>query len=310
MRILGSIKSYNLIIPFAVILLTPNACTRDPGKIALREETKSVEEWRDQRIRSLLRDDGWLTLVGLHWLETGENTIGSDPSMDVVLPEGKAPGFAGTLEVEGQNAVFEAAEGVEITHNGEPVQKMRLQTDKNGEPTILQMGDLRFYVIDRDGRRGVRVKDRESIALKEFSGLDYFPIDRKWRVSAHFIPSDSGSQMEIPTILGTTTPSSVAGKLVFDMYGESHSLIALGSPGDKDLFLVFGDATNGKETYHGGRFLVARVEDGSETATIDFNKAYNPPCVFTPYATCPLPPQENRLAIRVEAGEKMYGEHH
>ena len=301
---------HRLVMLSSLIFLVMMACTRDTGKISLRKETRAVEEWREQRLESLLRDDGWLTLIGLHWLRGGQNTFGSDRRMDIVFPKEKSPGFAGLFYIEGKITAFEAAEGVEITHNGEPVQRMRLKTDKGGEPTILQMGSLRFYVIDRDGRRGVRVKDRESAALKEFSGLDYFPIDTKWRVSAQFIPSDSGSTTEVPTTLGTTTQSNAAGKLEFEMNGESHSLIALGNPGDEELFLVFGDATNGKETYQGGRFLVARVDDDGEMATIDFNMAYNPPCVFTPYATCPLPTPENRLAIRIEAGEKMYGEHH
>lgn len=300
----------NPFILFGLIFLAMIACTRDAGKISFRKEIQIIEEWREQRLESLLRDDGWLTVIGLHWLRGGQNTFGSDQRMDIVFPKEKSPGFAGLFYIEGKITAFEAAEGVEITHNGEPVQRMRLKTDKGGEPTILQMGNLSFYVIDREGRRGVRIKDRESAALTEFSGLEYFPVDTEWRVSAQFVPGDSGSTTEVPTILGTTTRSNVAGRLEFEMNGESYSLIALGNPGDKRLFLVFGDATNGKETYNGGRFLVAQVDDDGETATIDFNMAYNPPCVFTPYATCPLPPPENRLALRVEAGEKMYGEHH
>jgi uncharacterized protein (DUF1684 family) len=292
------------------MLLALAACARDPGKTTLRKETKAVEEWREQRLQSLLRDDGWLTVVGLHWLRDGQNTFGSDPRMDIVFPQDKTAKFAGLFYIEGKITAFEAAEGVTITHNGEPVKKRRLETDKNGEPTILQMGSLSFYVIERDGRRAVRLKDRESTGLREFSGLEYFPINLSWRVPAHFVPSDSGSQMDIPTILGTTTRSSTAGRLEFEMNGAAYRLVALGEPGDPNLFFVFGDETNGNETYQGGRFLTATVGDDGETAIIDFNKAYNPPCVFTPYATCPLPPPENRLALRVEAGEKVYGEHH
>jgi uncharacterized protein (DUF1684 family) len=307
-NISGTIRS--LFFLSAAVLIGLAACTRDAGKVSLREETKAVEEWRERRLQSLLRDDGWLTVVGLYWLRGGQNTFGSDSRMDIVFPKDKAAKFAGLFYIEGKITAFEAAEGVTITLNGEPVKRRRLKTDKDDEPTILQMGSLSFYVIERDGRRAVRLKDRESDALREFSGLEYFPIDLAWRVPARFVPSDSGSQMDIPTILGSTTRSSTAGRLEFEMNGTTYSLVALGEPGDQDLFLVFGDETNGNETYQGGRFLVATVGDDGETAIIDFNKAYNPPCVFTPYATCPLPPPENRLGLKVEAGEKIYGEHH
>ncbi|MFC1618503.1 DUF1684 domain-containing protein [Candidatus Neomarinimicrobiota bacterium] len=295
---------------FVLALLAVTACTSDPGRITLRTEKMAVEEWRDQRLQNLLRDDGWLTVVGLHWLRGGQNTFGSDARMDIVFPKDKTPKFAGLIYIEGKITAFEAAEGVNITHNGKAVQRMRLETDGGGDPTILQMGSLSFYVIERNGRRAIRLKDSESTALKEFSGIEHFPISLKWRVQAYFTPSDSGNQMDIPTILGTTTRSTTAGTLEFEMNGEKHHLIALGEPGEKDLFLIFGDETNGNETYHGGRFLTATVGDDGETAIIDFNMAYNPPCVFTDYATCPLPPQENRLALRIEAGEKVYGEHH
>jgi uncharacterized protein (DUF1684 family) len=293
-----------------IMLLALAACVSDPGKITLRKETAAVEEWRKQRLKNLLRDDGWLTVVGLHWLGDGQNTFGSDARMDIVFPRDKSPKFAGSFYIDGKSTAFEAAEGATIVHNGEPVKSMHLKTDETGEPTVLQMGSLSFYVIERDGRQAIRLKDRDSAALKGFSRIEYFPIDLAWRVRAQFVPSDSGNQMDIPTILGTTTRSTTAGTLEFEMNDETYRLIALGEPGEQDLFLIFGDETNGSETYHGGRFLTATVGDDGETAIIDFNKAYNPPCVFTDYATCPLPPPENRIALRVDAGEKVYGEHH
>jgi uncharacterized protein (DUF1684 family) len=303
-------RSRHSSVLFVLALLIVAACTRDPGRISLRTETKAIEEWREQRLQNLLRDDGWLTVVGLHWLHDGQNTFGSDTLMEIVFPKDKSPKFAGLVNIDGTITALESAEGANITHNGQAVQKMRLETDKSGEPTILQMGSLSFYVIERNGRRAIRLKDSESTALREFSGIEHFPISLKWRVQAHFVPSDSGNQMDIPTILGTTTRSTTAGTLEFEMNEMTYGLIALGEPGGQNLFLIFGDETNGNETYHGGRFLTATVGDDGETVIIDFNKAYNPPCVFTDYATCPLPPPENRLALRIDAGEKVYGEHH
>jgi uncharacterized protein (DUF1684 family) len=182
---------------------------------------------------------------------------------------------------------------------------MDLQTDQSGEPTILQHGSLSFYVIQRNERLGVRVKDADAAALKSFHGLESFPFSESWRVAARFEPSSPPRHISVPNVLGNVTSEESPGALAFEYSGKTYRLDAVREAGTEDYFIIFGDATNGHETYGGGRFLYASPPKDGQTV-LDFNKAYNPPCVFTPYATCPLPPPQNRLSIRIEAGEKSY----
>ncbi len=273
-------------------------------------EFEEILRWREERLQNLQRDDGWLTLVGLFWLQEGENTFGSDPDNDLVFPAGKVPGFAGKFRVGAEETVIEVFDGVPITSKRQPVSSLELQSDAAGDPTMLEIGSLTFYLIDRGGQTAIRLKDRESAVLKEFQGLEYFPIDLRWRVPARFEPYESAVSINVPTVLGTTSRLTSPGTLVFSIGGETYRLDAIGEPGARELFVIFGDRTNGEETYSGGRFLTTPLPDTEGAVVIDFNRAYNPPCVFTPYATCPLPPPQNRLPIRVEAGEKVYGAHH
>lgn len=273
-------------------------------------EFPEILEWREERLQSLQRDDGWLTLAGLFWLQEGENSFGSDPENDLIFPAGKVPGFAGTFHVGAEGTVIEVFDGVPITSEQQPVSSLKLRSDADGDPTMLETGSLTFYLIERDGQPAIRLKDRESAILKEFQGLEYFPIDPRWRVQANFKRLESSVSINVPTAQGTTTQLELAGALIFRIGEKTYRLDAIGEPDAEQLFIIFGDVTNGKETYSGGRFLTIPQPDAEGSAVIDFNLAYNPPCVFTPYATCPLPPQQNRLPIRIEAGEKVYGDHH
>lgn len=261
---------------------------------------------------SLKREDGWLTLVGLSWLEKGENSVGSDPKSRVVLPAGKAPARLGTIALTDSGAVFTAVAGETVDVAGKPVSRAELSTDAGGrEPTMLRRGPLRFYLIARNGKIGVRVKDAESEALKAFHGIDRFPTDVRWRIEAKIERHDPPKKIPVPNILGAISDSTSPATLVFDVAGQTVRLDVVDEEGTTDWFVIFGDRTNGKETYGGGRFLyVTPPAAGSPApAIVDFNKAYNPPCVFSPYATCPLPPPQNKLAVRIEAGEKNFGEH-
>jgi uncharacterized protein len=271
----------------------------------MTEHQREVETWRTDRIARLRRPDGWLSLVGLFWLEAGENRVGSDPSSAVRLPAGAAPPRLGTIVLSGSLMRFRAEPGVVVTSHNRPVQEVVLQTDQAGEPTLLQHGSVSFYVIQRGERLGVRVKDANAEALKHFRGIENFPFVESWRLIARFEPSDSVRHISVPNILGNVTSEESPGALAFEHGGKTYRLDVVREAGTEDFFVIFGDSTNGHETYGGGRFLYASPPKDGRTV-LDFNKAYNPPCVFTPYATCPLPPPQNRLQIRIEAGEKNY----
>lgn len=282
------------------------APSKDPG-VALRQD---VDSWRQERLTGLKNENGWLTLVGLFWLDEGENRFGSDPGGKVVLPQGKAPAVAGTLVRHGDAVTVRVAPGAKVVHDGQPVTELALQSDAKGKPTMLEMGTLSFFVIQRGDRVGVRVKDKESPTLASFRGLDYFPVDPSWRVEARFEPYKPAKSFPVPNILGMVEDTPSPGAVVFERDGKTYRLDAFEESDKGDLFLVFGDPTNGHETYGAGRFLVTEVpKDGK--VVVDFNKSYNPPCAFTAFATCPLPLPQNRLPLRVEAGEKTYaGGHH
>jgi uncharacterized protein len=265
---------------------------------------QEVETFRKERVEDLKKEDGWFTLVGLAWLDEGENRFGSDPEAKVVLPEGKSPKLAGVLVRKGDKVSVRVEPGVKMTSGGEPVTTRELVSDAKGEPTVLEMGSVSFHVIQRGDMMGVRVKDTKSAALAAFHGLDTYPIQPAWRVEARFEPYDPPKTIGIPNVLGQVTDMPAPGAVVFDWQGKTYRLDALGDP-KEGLSLIFADQTNGKETYGAGRFLeTGPVKDGK--VFVDFNQAYNPPCAFTAFATCPLPPSQNRLALRVEAGEKKY----
>ena len=274
----------------------------DPGYVA------EVEAWRNDREAGLRRTDGWLTLVGLFWLEDGESSFGADPSNDVIFPPGSGD-FLGVFRLSDGQVTVEADAASGIRHGDEQVERITMRPDTSGEPTVLELGSLTFFVIERAGRLGIRVKDSESPALREFSGMEYFPIDPSWRLEARFTTSEEPRTMMVPNVVGTAFEESVPGVVSFEHRGRHYELTPTGEAG-KPLFFVFGDATNGGETYGGGRFLYAVWPSDDGVVVLDFNLAYNPPCVFSPFATCPLPAALNKLPIAVEAGELSYGSEH
>jgi uncharacterized protein (DUF1684 family) len=271
--------------------------------LAYRQE---IEKWHNERTAELKSESGWLTLAGLFWLKEGENKIGSDPSNQIVLPQGKAPKLAGTLWVEKGSVRLDALPESGITEAGQPVGSLTLQTDTDGKPTVLNLGPLSFFVIKRGDSLGVRVRDKESADRLRFTGLEYYPVERKWRVEALLQPYSPPKAIPITNVLGMTEDMISPGALTFDVAGRTYRLDAVEEKGTKELFIIFADETSGHETYGAGRYLYASPPDSKGTVIVDFNKAHNPPCAFTSYATCPLPPSQNRLALRIEAGEKMY----
>lgn len=266
---------------------------------------QEMEAWRKDRNEELKQEDSWFTLVGLFWLEPGENRFGSGPDNRVILPEGKAPAVAGTLIREGDAVKVRVAPGAAVTSNGQPVTEAALTADAQGKPTVLELGSLSFFVIQRGDKVGVRVKDSRSPALTAFRGLDFYPVQPGWKVDARFEPYNPPKPVPVPNILGQVSNIPSPGAVVFDWQGQTYRLDALQGSPDGGLSLIFADTTNGKETYGAGRFLdTTPPKDGR--VVVDFNTAYNPPCAYTSFATCPLPPVQNRLTVAVAAGEKKY----
>ena len=261
------------------------------------EHRAQVEAWRAGRDERLRSPTGWLTLVGLFWLTPGENHVGAHPSNQVILHGHEVPPRVGSMWLEDGRVRFVPHEGVDLPETA-------LQDDKEGKPTVLELGTLRFHTICRGERFGVRVRDTAAPTLQEFSGVDSYPVDPSWRVQARLEPAPADASIEIADVTGAVNSDTTPGSVVFEREGVTWSLAALEGEEDGSLWLIFGDATNGTETYGAGRFLYTEPPADDGSVIVDFNVAYNPPCVFSPYATCPLPPPQNRLALRIEAGEK------
>jgi uncharacterized protein (DUF1684 family) len=247
-----------------------------------------IAEWRKNREAKLKADGGWLSVAGLFWLHEGANHFGTAPANDIVLPDG--PAQAGTFQLQG-GKVSLAMEGKSrvIAHDSDDV---------------VHVGRLSLFVIQRGEKFGIRLKDPDSQYRREFHGIDYFPANEAYRVTANFVAEPR--KIPILNVLGQTEQSECPGYAVFQLHGKEYRLYPIiEEPGDQQLFYILRDLTTGKETYGGGRFLYSAMPENGRV-TLDFNKAYNPPCVFTPFATCPLPPKENHLPVRIEAGEKKY----
>lgn len=291
--------------------------------VAAAAHRGEVEAWRAERLAGLTAEDGWLTVVELGWLEPGDNRVGSGPDAAVVLPAERAPTEVGGFVLDGEAVTFHAVVGgVEVVEPGgaasaapesapaagplAPGAEVAVATDAAGAPTVLGLGGLRFFVIERSGRFGVRVKDPDSPARRGFEGLDYFAVDPAWRVEARFEPHEEPKTIPVPNVLGTINDEPSPGVAVFRLGGATHRLDVVGEPAGGEMFFVFGDRSNGKSTYGGGRFLYAPVPDAEGRMVLDFNRAYSPPCAFTAFATCPLPPPGNDLPVEVEAGEMAY----
>lgn len=280
-----------------------------PAPNAARQKTdyqSQAAEWRAEREAKLKADDGWLTLAGLFWLKEGPNSLGSAPENDVVLPANSAPARLGVLELRGGRAHLRVAEGSEsaVTLDGKAVSERELRSDEDGaKPDVLRVGEASFQVIKRGERYGVRVKDKGSRARREFAGLKYYPANEELRVTAKFTPFDQPQRIAITSIVGDTERMVSPGILTFRLRGREYRLQPVEENGK--LFIMFRDQTSGRATYPAGRFLYAALpKDG--VVTLDFNQAFNPPCAFTEFATCPLPPKQNRLTAAIEAGELTY----
>ncbi|HET7299936.1 MAG TPA: DUF1684 domain-containing protein [Oleiagrimonas sp.] len=262
-----------------------------------------IERWRAQRLERLTAPDGWLTLIGLPWLEQGDNSIGSAAD-NVIVVEGLPAHFGNVhLDADGEVVITLIGEGLV---DGEAKSSATLLDDDHPHPTLVSAGDIGFFLIRRGERIGLRIKNVHADTREHFQGLDYFPPDPSWRVEAEWHPTAPGEVLEMMTAIGTLEKHPVAGRAVFEHDGQRCELLpVVESPEDKQYFLVFADQTSGKETYGAARFLYTEAPENGRIV-LDFNKAYNPPCVFTAFATCPMAPPENRLPLRITAGELKY----
>jgi len=279
---------------------TPDPGGNDADYIA------EIEAWRARRVESFRKETGWLSLAGLFPLKPGENRFGTDPANEIVFPKGSAPPLVGRLIVGVDGVKVRIEPGVAVHSDARPVRERALRSDAEGDPTVLELGTLSWYVIERGDRRLVRLKDRANPAIAAFRGIDAWPVDPAWRIPARFEPYDPSRKVRVASIIGTVVEEASPGALVFMIDGREYRLDPLAEPEDERFFIMFADATTGKETYGAGRYLAVDRPGPDGTTTVDFNRAYNPPCAFTGFATCPLPPPQNRLSIRVTAGEKAY----
>jgi uncharacterized protein (DUF1684 family) len=275
----------------AAILVTPALLlAATPGYTAGYVE--QTAKWRAEREASLKAPGGWLSVAGLFWLHAGDNAVGSDPQSDVVLPAG-TPAHVGVLRLEGGH----------VSYN-----KRILKTDVTDHPDVVDIGAVSFTIIERGGKTGVRVRDPNAKTRSEFTGCQWFPADPAWRVKAKWVAYPAPKKISITNILGMTDEEPSPGYAEFTVNGKAMRLEPVTEDGE--LFFMFKDATSGKSTYGAGRFLYAPVpKPGVGEVELDFNRAHNPPCAFTAFATCPLPPKQNILQTAIEAGEKSYGHH-
>lgn len=293
-----------LLILIAALLFA--GCEKEYSEKGSPEYIKEINDWHRTRIENLKKENGWLNLVGLYWLKEGENTFGSDPTNDILFPEGKADKFIGKFIKKESIITVIINEGAKVYFNNSPVREMRLIDDMHPNKTVLSHKTLRWFIIKRfPDKYGVRLRDLEAELLKNFEGIERFPVNEDWKITADFIPYNPPKELSIPTIIGTIEKEFSPGKLSFEKEGKNLSLDVVNA--GEEFFIAFADLTSGEETYGAGRFIYTDKPDSNRKVIIDFNKAYNPPCAFTKYATCPLPPKDNYLSIAITAGEKDYG---
>lgn len=272
-------------------------------------DVSQIQSWRDEQERNLRADDSWLTLAGLFWLNEGENTFGSGEDQHLVFPAGSCAAHVGTLIRQGEKVTLKVAAGADVSVNGQTVTQASLTADGDGKnkPDVVNHDTLSFFVITRGHRVGIRLRDTNSPVRRDFAGRVWFDYNPEFIVEATFTPYEAGKTIPILNILGDVTDTPSPGFVTFSLAGQTCTLDATAA--GSGLFFNFRDKTCGKESYGAGRFLMAGAPiDGK--VLIDFNRAVNPPCAFTIYATCPVAPLQNHLQIAIPAGEKYAGEQH
>ncbi len=295
-------KRRNLLYFTLLTLLIILSCNRNNSLIDNPEVFKSeYQDWQISRLERLKSENGWLNLAGLFWLEEGVNTFGSGESNDIIFPK-HFPEIGGEIFLEDSTLSIKVHEVVSITTKGEQIDEILLTHDQQKNKTVLEHGSFRWFIIKRGENYGIRLRDLKHPRINELDHIPYYPPSDKWAIEATFVPYDSVRIIEVPTVINNfSEPYKVPGELKFRINGKTHTLLPFTA--GKGYFLIVGDASNGIETYGAGRFMYTdKVFE--DKVILDFNRAYNPPCAFSPYATCPLPPFENILDLKIEAGEK------
>lgn len=302
-------KTITRITPITVLCLVilgwipsmfPKEFSREDQKTFFQEEL----EWREQRDREMRAPTSWLNIAGLFWLKEGKNSFGTSGENPIKLPEGSAPSFAGSYILDKGTVTVASKQGIPLKIGGKTIHKAELKGDDTGSPDIVELNDLRMWVIKRFDQYAIRLRDLNHSPYKNYKGLDFFRPTEKYKVLGEYHPFPEPKNMEVGTAVGLNTEMSSLGYVIFEIEGKLYRLDAFsGEP--KTLFFIFGDETNGKETYEASRFMVARFLKNGKV-DLNFNRAFNPPCAYTPFATCPLPPPQNQLKIQILAGEKKY----
>jgi uncharacterized protein (DUF1684 family) len=281
------------------------ACGRPAPAAGGDSYLAEVAKFREAREAALKTDTGWLTIAGLFFLTKPDTTFGSDPASDIVLPAG-APAHAGTFFVRDGKVSVRAAGGVSFVLNGQSITSAELKSDGAEQPDRIALQDLALWVHQSGDRLAIRLRDKNNHLRKEFTGLKWYPVTTAYRVEAEYVPYDTPKTMQIPNILGDIDTMVSPGTAAFSMGGQRMQMVAIADPDHpRELWFIFRDLTTGKETDPAARFLYTALPAEGKV-TLDFNRAQNPPCAYNAFATCPLPPKENRMPVRVEAGEKIY----
>jgi len=288
------------VLAFATVF---SGCEGAPPVIDEAEYGRSMAKFKVDRRHEIGGPDGWITLVGLFWLVPGANAVGSGASNPVRLPADRAPARLGTLWVHGDSVRFSAAPGSSVTADSQPATDIAMRYDAH-RATILSSGSLSMTVLERGGKLGLRVRDSAHPSRAAFADVSYFPVDTAWRMRGKLVRHAQPETLQIVNVLGMVSPQASAGTLEFAAGGKSHRLDVYHEGTDSSYyFVLFKDSTSARETYPAGRYLKVVAADMHDRVVIDFNRAYNPPCAFTAFATCPLPPRQNALALRITAGE-------
>jgi uncharacterized protein len=284
-------------------LLTVLSClisTAPAGEDRYRDE---IERWRQKRLADLKAEDGWLSVSGLFWLKSGDTSVGSDPSNDVLLPA-RLPGSVGSLKLADGKVFFRPAHAVSVTRNGKAFEGGSIQSDADEHPDILTVGDVKLILLKRGTRFALRMKDNQSPLRTSFASLRWYPASEDWRIQAKFVPHPNKTKLVMDTIVGESEEAESPGYVTFERAGKVYRLTAVGEK-NGSLWFVFRDGTSGRTTHGGARQLYADAPRG-ENVVLDFNKSTNLPCAYISYATCPLAPPQNRLSLAIEAGELKY----
>lgn len=297
-------KKHTAFLIITLLIISLISCKSNNKSLNEDEYIESVKKWQTERLKRLKSENGWLNLVGLYWLKEGQNPFGSNPANNIVFPE-KAPSFIGSYITYKGNVSVTIDKDVDVFINDSLLKEHHVRTDIEDNTTTFKYESFRWYIIKRGDRFGIRLRDLESPLVDQIKEIPSYPVNPEWRIKAKFKKFKEPKSIAIPNVLGETEFENCYGELKFKIDDKEYNLMPLGDGVNGGLFLIFADETSAEETYGAGRFLSVDKPDENGITYIDFNKATNPPCAFTNYATCPLPPRENILSVKITAGEKI-----